>query len=152
MPHGTISAVFTRPLLQTGQTKLTLKLDFPGNLWLAAFAILVMFSTEPLSFSFRRSLDVCSNMIYSGSNPGGIFSYCVRARAYTHVLARVYSTCASTCTLYTCFILPPTRVDLTWLASLSFLASSVVCDWDKNIHVVKQMFYGGICPQLISLL
>ena len=23
---------------------------------------------------------------------------------------------------------------------------------DKNIHVVKQMFYGGICPQLISLL
>ena len=43
MPHGTISAVFTRPLIQTGQTKLTLKLDFPGNLWLAAFAILAMF-------------------------------------------------------------------------------------------------------------
>ena len=33
---------------------------------------------------------------------GGIFSYCVRARAYTHVLARVYSTRASTCTIYTC--------------------------------------------------
>ena len=48
-------------------------------------------------------------------SPGRMFSYCVRARAYTHVLARVYSTCASTCTLYTCFTLPPTRVDLTGL-------------------------------------
>ena len=36
------------------------------------------------------------------SPPGRIFSYCVRARAYTHVLARVYSTRASTCTIYTC--------------------------------------------------
>ena len=36
------------------------------------------------------------------SCPGRIFSYCVRARAYTHVLARVYSTCASTCTIHTC--------------------------------------------------
>ena len=32
-------------------------------------------------------------------SPGRIFSYCVRARAYTHVLARVYSTRASTCIL-----------------------------------------------------
>ena len=47
--------------------------------------------------------------------PGGIFSYCGRARAYTHVLARVYSTRASTCTLYTCFTLPHTRVNLTGL-------------------------------------
>ena len=30
-----------------------------------------------------------------GRAPGGIFSYCVRARAYTHVLARVYSTRAT---------------------------------------------------------
>ena len=36
-----------------------------------------------------------------------------RARAYTHVLARVYSTRASTCTIYTCFTLPPTRVNPT---------------------------------------
>ena len=36
------------------------------------------------------------------SCPGRIFSYCVRARAYTHVLAHVYSTRASTCTLHTC--------------------------------------------------
>ena len=49
------------------------------------------------------------------SCPGRIFSYCVRARAYTHVLARVYSTRASTCTLYTCFTLPPTRVNPTGL-------------------------------------
>ena len=33
---------------QTGETKLTFELDFPGNLRLAAFAILVMFSTSPL--------------------------------------------------------------------------------------------------------
>ena len=49
------------------------------------------------------------------SCPGRIFSYCVRARAYTHVLARVYSTRASTCTIYTCFTLPPTRVNPTGL-------------------------------------
>ena len=49
------------------------------------------------------------------SCPGRMFSYCVRACAYTHVLARVYSTRASTCTIYTCFTLPPTRVDLTGL-------------------------------------
>ena len=35
-------------------------------------------------------------------HPGRMFSYCVRARAYTHVLARVYSTRASTCTIYMC--------------------------------------------------
>ena len=49
------------------------------------------------------------------SCPGRIFSYCVRARAYTHVLARVYSTRASTCTIYTCLTLPHTRVNLTGL-------------------------------------
>ena len=49
------------------------------------------------------------------SCPGRMFSYCVRARAYTHVLARVYSTRASTCTIYTCFTLPPTRVNPTGL-------------------------------------
>ena len=49
------------------------------------------------------------------SCPGRMFSYCGRARAYTHVLARVYSTRASTCTIYTCFTLPPTRVNPTGL-------------------------------------
>ena len=49
------------------------------------------------------------------SCPGRMLSYCVRARAYTHVLARVYSTRASTCTIYTCFTLPPTRVNPTGL-------------------------------------
>ena len=53
-----------------------------------------------------------SNMLHA---PGGIFSYCVRACAYTHVLARVYSTRASTCTIYMCFTLPHTRVNLTGL-------------------------------------
>ena len=47
------------------------------------------------------------------TSPGRMFSYCVRARAYTHVLARVCSTRASTCTIYTCFTLPPTRVNPT---------------------------------------
>ena len=45
--------------------------------------------------------------------PGCIFSYCVRARAYTHVLARVYSTRASTYTIYMCFILLNTRFNQT---------------------------------------
>ena len=54
------------------------------------------------------------------SCPGRIFSYCVRARAYTHVLARVYSTRASTCTIYTCFTLPHTRVNLTGLQLWGF--------------------------------
>ena len=62
------------------------------------------------------------------SSPGGMFSYCVRARAYTHVLACVYSTCASTCTIYTCFTLPPTCVKLTGLQLSVFLALLVVCD------------------------
>ena len=53
------------------------------------------------------------NVIFSC--PGRMFSYCVRARAYTHVLAHVYSTRASTCTIYTCFTLPPTRVNPTGL-------------------------------------
>ena len=30
---------------QTGQTDLTFKLDFPGNMYIAAFAILAMFYT-----------------------------------------------------------------------------------------------------------
>ena len=46
---------------------------------------------------------------------GGIFANSGRARAYTHVLARAYSTCASTCTIYTCFTRPHTRVNLTGL-------------------------------------
>ena len=63
-------------------------------------------NSEPIIRGLKSDIFSC---------PGRIFSYCVRARAYTHVLARVYSTCASTCTLYTCFTLPPTRVDLTGL-------------------------------------
>ena len=66
------------------------------------------------------------NVIFSC--PGRMFSYCVRARAYTHVLACVYSTCASTCTIYTCFTLPPTCVKLTGLQLSVFLALLVVCD------------------------
>ena len=58
------------------------------------------------TFSSKKGLFSC---------PGRMFSYCVRARAYTHVLARVYSTRASTCTIYTCFTLPPTRVNPTGL-------------------------------------
>ena len=57
------------------------------------------------------------------SCPGRMFSYCIRARAYTHVLARVYSTRASTCTIYTCFTLPPTRVDLTGLQVSVFFSN-----------------------------
>ena len=64
-----------------------------------------------------QELHISSTGKYSSSSrpTGGMFSYCGRARAYTHVLARVYSTRASTCTIYTCFTLPPTRVDLTGL-------------------------------------
>ena len=36
---------------QVGQTKLTFKLDFPGNLCRAAFAILAMFFNIPLSYT-----------------------------------------------------------------------------------------------------
>ena len=54
------------------------------------------------------------------SGPGCIFSYCGRARAYTHVLARIYSTRASTCTIYMCFTLPHTRVNLTGLQLWGF--------------------------------
>ena len=52
--------------------------------------------------------------------PGRMFSYCIRARAYTHVLAHVYSTRASACTIYTCFTLPHTRVNLTGLQLWGF--------------------------------
>ena len=36
---------------KTGQTDLTFKLDFPGNLCRAAFAILAMFFNIPLSYT-----------------------------------------------------------------------------------------------------
>ena len=60
----------------------------------------------------------CYHLFFSC--PGRIFSYCGRARAYTHVLARVYSTRASTCTIYMCFTLPHTRVNLTGLQLWGF--------------------------------
>ena len=44
---------------QTGQTILTFKLDFPGNLWRAAFAILAMFPiglVSSYSMHFWRSI------------------------------------------------------------------------------------------------
>ena len=62
-----------------------------------------------------RYLFVRARLLFKNVRPGRMFSYCVRARAYTHVLARVYSTRASTCTIYTCFTLPPTRVNPTGL-------------------------------------
>ena len=63
-----------------------------------------------------RALRALGLLLVDGApTVGGIFSYCVRARAYTHVLARAYGTRASTCTLYTCFTLPHTRVNLTGL-------------------------------------
>ena len=64
------------------------------------------------------------------SCPGRIFSYCVRARAYTHVLARVYSTRASTCTIYTCSTLPHTRVNLTGLQLWGF-------QWARSFEIVE---------------
>ena len=82
--------------------------------------------------------NVFFSMIYSFppifGGPGSMFSYCVRARAYTHVLARVYSTRASTCTIYTCFTLPPTRVDLTGLQVSVFFSN-----------------FGRLCPILEHL-
>ena len=40
-----VAMVMVVMVVRTGRdgTKLTFKLDFPGNLWLAAFAILAMF-------------------------------------------------------------------------------------------------------------
>ena len=41
-----------------GKTKLTFKLDFPGNLWRAAFAILAMFKKKNLStLHIKRKVD-----------------------------------------------------------------------------------------------
>ena len=71
------------------------------------------------------------------SCPGRMFSYCVRARAYTHVLACVYSTCASTCTIYTCFTLPPTCVKLTGL-QLSVFFSTFGRLWPTLEHLCCQ--------------
>ena len=42
---------------------------------------------------------------------GGIFANSGRARAYTHVLARAYSTRASMCILYTCLSSSPHRLN-----------------------------------------
>ena len=77
--------------------------------------------------------------------PGGIFSYCVRARAYTHVLARVYSTRASTCTIYTCFTLPPTRVNPTGL-QLSIFQQFWSFVTNIRTSMLPNKFYGRAQP------
>ena len=79
------------------------------------------------------------------SCPGRIFSYCVRARAYTHVLARVYSTRASTCTIYTCFTLPPTRVNPTGL-QLSIFQQFWSFVTNIRTSMLPNKFYGRAQP------
>ena len=77
--------------------------------------------------------------------PGRIFSYCGRARAYTHVLARVYSTRASTCTIYTCFTLPPTRVNPTGL-QLSIFQQFWSFVTNIRTSMLPNKFYGRAQP------
>ena len=79
------------------------------------------------------------------SCPGRMFSYCVRARAYTHVLARVYSTRASTCTIYTCFTLPPTRVNPTGL-QLSIFQQFWSFVTNIRTSMLPNKFYGRAQP------
>ena len=74
-----------------------------------------------------------------------MFSYCIRARAYTHVLARVYSTRASTCTLYTCFTLPPTRVNSTGL-QLSIFQQFWSFVTNIRTSMLPNKFYGRAQP------
>ena len=74
-----------------------------------------------------------------------MFSYCVRARAYTHVLARVYSTRASTCTIYTCFTLPPTRVNPTGL-QLSIFQQFWSFVTNIRTSMLPNKFYGRAQP------
>ena len=66
-----VAMVMVVMVVRTGRdgTKLTFKLDFPGNLWLAAFAILAMFSGyEPLKiFIFTNHLtcqDLWENLLF----------------------------------------------------------------------------------------
>ena len=80
--------------------------------WLHLETKLITWLVQKFANMLDIILPLCSFVF---SCPGRMFSYCVRARAYTHVLARVYSTRASTCTLYTCFTLPHTCVNLTGL-------------------------------------
>ena len=86
-----------------------------------------------------------NNDLFFFSCPGRIFSYCVRARAYTHVLARVYSTRASTCTIYTCFTLPPTRVNPTGL-QLSIFQQFWSFVTNIRTSMLPNKFYGRAQP------
>ena len=122
------------PLCTTARLKPPLPTSaYKGNKWHKMFR-------TPEFYSARKKLAALCNPLYLGmkhlykkrpplwyghfgavfSCPGRIFSYCGRARAYTHVLARVYSTRASTCTIYMCFTLPHTRVNLTGLQLWGF--------------------------------
>ena len=90
-----------------------------------------------------RAPNICKCPIFSC--PGRMFSYCVRARAYTHVLARVYSTRASTCTIYTCFTLPPTRVNPTGL-QLSIFQQFWSFVTNIRTSMLPNKFYGRAQP------
>ena len=102
-----------------------------------------------LVLTYRLIVGVSEQMIWSYSAffscPGRIFSYCVRARAYTHVLARVYSTRASTCTIYTCFTLPPTRVNPTGL-QLSIFQQFWSFVTNIRTSMLPNKFYGRAQP------
>ena len=110
-----------------------------------------LFQSRMSPFSLWSSSDA-SYIFVTISTPGCIFSYCGRARAYTHVLARVYSTRASTCTLYTCFTLPHTCVNLTGLQLWVFQRARSFVNEIRTSMLSNKFFYGGIGPQLISLL
>ena len=106
--------------------------------------------TSPLIYVLKSFLDVFSSTnwltkFYQKRTPGRIFSYCVRARAYTHVLACVYSTRASTCTIYTCFTLPPTRVNPTGL-QLSIFQQFWSFVTNIRTSMLPNKFYGRAQP------
>ena len=92
-----------------------------------------------------RYLFVRARLLFKNVRPGRMFSHCVRARAYTHVLARVYSTRASTCTTYTCFTLPPTRVIPTGL-QLSIFQQFWSFVTNIRTSMLPNKFYGRAQP------
>ena len=54
---------------QTGQRKLTFNLEFPGNLWLAAFAILSMFHSSSFSNLTLKMWIRWSRWVWQYGNP-----------------------------------------------------------------------------------
>ena len=107
--------------------------------------VLVMDLLELICARFERIRHDGEVLVSCSSHPGRIFSYCVRARACTHVLARVYSTHASTCTLYTCFTLPPTCVNPTGL-QLSIFQQYWSFVTNIRTSMLPNKFYGRAQP------